>query len=73
MVAEGKAEVGDRAAINACGCIFSGEDAFIALVAGATSFQLLTGLIYRGPGIVKRINEELLALLFSQDASPAVA
>ena len=73
MVAEVKAEVGDRAAINACGGIFSGEDAFMALLAGATSVQLLTGLIYRGPGIVKRINEELLALLFSQDASPAVA
>ena len=73
MVAEVKAEVGDRAAINACGGIFSGEDAFMALQAGATSVQLLTGLIYRGPGIVKRINEELLALLFSQDASPAAA
>ncbi|MCH7745257.1 MAG: dihydroorotate dehydrogenase (quinone) [Chloroflexi bacterium] len=73
MVADVKAEVGDRAAINACGGIFSGEDAMTALLAGATTVQILTGLIYRGPGIVKRINEELLALLFSQDASPAAA
>jgi dihydroorotate dehydrogenase len=60
MVAEVRAEVGDRLAINACGGIFSGEDAWKALEAGATTVQLLTGLIYRGPGIVKRINEELL-------------
>ena len=73
MVAEVKAEVGDRAAINACGGIFSGEDALMALLAGATSVQVLTALIYRGPGIVKRINEELLALLYVQDVSPAAA
>ncbi len=73
IVAEVKAEVGDRAAINACGGIFSGEDALMALLAGATSVQVLTALIYRGPGIVKRINEELLALLYVQDVSPAAA
>jgi len=73
IVAEVKAEVGDRAAINACGGIFSGEDALMAMLAGATSVQVLTALIYRGPGIVKRINEELLALLYVQDVSPAAA
>ncbi len=73
MVAEVKAEVGERAAINACGGIFSGEDALMALLAGATSVQVLTALIYRGPGIVKRINEELLALLYVQGVSPAAA
>lgn len=60
MVREVRAEVGDRAAINACGGIFTGEDAWDALQAGATTVQLLTGLIYRGPGIVKLINRELL-------------
>ena len=60
MVREVKGEVGDRAAINACGGIFTGYDAWEALRAGATTVQLLTGLIYRGPGIVKRINRELL-------------
>ena len=63
MVAEIKAEVGDRAAINACGGIFTGEDAWEALQAGATTVQLLTGLIYRGPGIVKRVNQELLTIM----------
>ncbi len=73
MVADVKAEAGDRAAINACGGIFTGEDALMALLAGATSVQVLTALIYRGPGIVKRINEELLALLYVQGVSPAAA
>ena len=60
MVAEVKSEVGDRLAINACGGIFSGEDARMALQAGATTVQLLTALIYRGPGAVRRVNQELL-------------
>jgi dihydroorotate dehydrogenase len=63
MVADVKAEVGDRVAVNACGGVFSGEDAWKALQAGATTVQLLTGLIYRGPGIAKRINQELLTIM----------
>ena len=63
MVADIKAEVGDRMAINACGGIFSGADALAAIQAGATTVQLLTSLIYRGPGIAKRINKQLLALM----------
>ena len=57
------AEVGDAlshtVAINACGGIFTGDDALRALDAGAMTVQLLTGLIYRGPGIVRRINREM--------------
>lgn len=60
MVQDVKIEVGNRASINACGGIFTGQDAWEAIQAGATSVQLLTGLIYRGPGIVKQINHELL-------------
>ena len=68
MVAEIKAEVGDRVAINACGGIFSGEDAWKALQAGATTVQLLTGLIYRGPGVARHINRELLRLMAREGA-----
>ena len=50
-------------AINACGGIFTGEDAWEVIKAGATTVQILTSFIYRGPGVVKRINEELLALM----------
>ena len=68
MVAEVKAEAGDKVAINACGGIFSGEDAWQALQAGATTVQLLTGLIYRGPGVVRRINQELLRCMARDEA-----
>jgi dihydroorotate dehydrogenase len=51
--------VGDSVAINAVGGIFSGRDAFEALSAGADTVQILTSLIYRGPGVVRSINKEL--------------
>ena len=63
MVAEIRAEAGSTMAINACGGIFSGEDALAAIQAGATTVQILTSLIYRGPGIVRRINEQMLSLM----------
>lgn len=63
MVSELRAEIGNSMAINACGGIFSGEDALRALQAGATTVQMLTSFVYRGPGIVRRINEELLRLM----------
>ena len=63
MVREIKAEVGNRIAINACGGVFSGEDAWEAIRAGATTVQLYTALVYRGPGVVRRINNELLELM----------
>ena len=41
--------------IIASGGIFTGEDAQEKLDAGASLVQVWTGLIYEGPGIVKRI------------------
>ena len=70
MVADIRAELGKDMVINACGGIFSGKDAWQALQAGATTVQLLTGLIYRGPGIVKRINQELLRLMDESATDP---
>jgi dihydroorotate dehydrogenase len=46
--------------INACGGIFSGRDAWQAFESGASSIQLYTGLIYKGPGIAASINRELI-------------
>ena len=60
MVADVRSEVGAGVAINACGGISSGEDAWRALKAGATTVQLLTGMVYRGPGIARLICQELL-------------
>jgi dihydroorotate dehydrogenase len=45
------------------GGVFSGQDAFNLLVAGASLVQIYTGLIYEGPGIVRRVKLELLELL----------
>ena len=63
MVADIRAETGNRMAINACGGIFSGADVLAAIQAGATTVQILTSLVYRGPGIVRRINEQMLSLM----------
>ncbi len=46
--------------INAVGGIFSGKDALLAIMNGATTVQLYTALVYRGPRIVAKILEELL-------------
>ena len=60
MVREIRTAAGDGMAVNGCGGIASGEDAWRALEAGATTVQLLTALVYRGPGVARRMNQELL-------------
>jgi len=45
------------------GGVFTAEDAYRKIRAGASVVQLYTGLVYRGPSIVRDINRGLLALL----------
>ncbi len=45
------------------GGIFTAEDAYEKIRAGASLVQLVTGLIYEGPTVVNRINEGLVKLL----------
>ncbi|MDG1286887.1 MAG: quinone-dependent dihydroorotate dehydrogenase [Rickettsiales bacterium] len=45
------------------GGIASGSDAYAKIRAGASLVQLYTALVYQGPGLVARINRELLQLL----------
>jgi dihydroorotate dehydrogenase len=52
-----------RVPIIGVGGIFTGEDAYAKIRAGATLVQVYTGMIYRGPGIVKWINRELIRLM----------
>jgi dihydroorotate dehydrogenase len=47
--------------VNACGGISTASDAAACLDAGATTVQLYTGLIYRGPGVVGQIAHGLAA------------
>ena len=63
MVRDVRAQAGSGIAINACGGIFTGSDAWEALQAGADTLQVYTGLVYEGPGIVRRINSELMRIM----------
>ena len=45
------------------GGVFTAEDAYRKIRAGARVVQLYTGLVYRGPSIARDINEGLLELL----------
>ncbi len=45
------------------GGIFSSEDAIEKLKAGADLLQLYTGLVYKGPGVVKEINQGIATYL----------
>lgn len=53
-----RGKLGDRAVIIGVGGIDSPETAFERLEAGADLVQVYTGLIYQGPGVVKRILEQ---------------
>lgn len=45
------------------GGVFNAEHAYRKILLGASLVQLLTGLVYLGPGLVRRIIQELPALL----------
>ena len=59
MVRETRERVGEYAGVNASGGIFTAWDAWQALMAGADSVQVLTGFVYRGPGIARDISSGL--------------
>ena len=45
------------------GGVDSGKSAFEKITAGADVVQLYTGMVYKGPGIVKEIKKELISIL----------
>ena len=45
------------------GGVDSGQSAFEKITAGADVIQLYTGMVYKGPGIVKNIKKELISIL----------
>jgi len=51
---------GGKFSIIGVGGIHSAEDTIEKLNAGASLVQIYTGFVYEGPGLVKRINRELL-------------
>ncbi len=54
-----KAELGDAIPIIGVGGILSGEDAREKIEAGASLVQILTGMIYSGPGLVRECVQAL--------------
>jgi dihydroorotate dehydrogenase len=51
------------------GGIDSGQSAFEKIAAGATAIQLYTGMVYKGPGVVKNIKKELIEILKKEKIS----
>jgi dihydroorotate dehydrogenase len=54
---------GKKLIIIGCGGVFSAEDAYRKIKLGASLVQLITGLIYEGPLLAAKINQELPKLL----------
>jgi dihydroorotate dehydrogenase len=53
----------NRYALIASGGVFTAEDAYTKIKLGASLVQLLTALVYEGPGVVRRITRGLAELL----------
>jgi dihydroorotate dehydrogenase len=45
------------------GGIDSGQSAFEKIIAGSTAIQLYTGMVFKGPGVVRNIKKELIKIL----------
>ena len=56
-----KQELGEAVPIIGVGGIFSASNAKAKMAAGAALIQLYTGLIYRGPALVKECADALVA------------
>tara|TARA_B100001093_G_scaffold184567_1_gene177212 strand:+ start:5627 stop:6673 length:1047 start_codon:yes stop_codon:yes gene_type:complete len=56
-------ETKNKISIIGVGGVDSGESAFEKISAGANAVQLYTGMIYEGPGVVKKIKSELITTL----------
>ena len=64
-------EIGAKIPIIGVGGIFTAEDAYAKIKAGASAVQIYTGLIYQGPGLVRELKKGLVRLL-RQDGLPNI-
>lgn len=55
--------------IIAAGGIFTGDDVYAAIAAGASLVQTYTGFVYRGPAMAKRVKTELVARMEREGVS----
>jgi dihydroorotate dehydrogenase len=63
MIAALGRELGHRTLLISVGGIDGAEEAYRRIRAGASLVQVYSGLIYEGPGLVRDINDGLLACL----------
>ncbi len=56
-------ELNKKIAIIGVGGVDSGKSAFEKITSGASAIQLYTGMVYKGPGIIKEIKKELISIL----------
>ncbi len=64
--------VGRQFPLIGCGGVGSGADAYAKIRAGASLVQLYSAMVYEGPPLVRRIKDELAALL-ARDGFASVA
>lgn len=55
LIEKAKKEYGDRLTIIGCGGIFTSVDALYKFELGSQLIHLITGIIYEGPGLIKKI------------------
>jgi len=53
--------------IIGCGGIFTGQDAIDKIKAGASLLQLVTSMIYEGPGVVAKIKREMVDIMHQEN------
>lgn len=63
LLAAIRRESGPDPVLVGVGGVFTGADAYAKVRAGANLIQLYTGMVFRGPGIVRAIKRELADLL----------
>ena len=61
-----------RLPLIGCGGVFSAEDAYTKILAGASLIQLYTGMVYEGPFIARTINRQL-AILLKKDGFTSIS
>jgi len=61
IVAEVRAATDAACPITACGGVFTADDALACLRAGATTVEVYSGLVYRGPRILRELTAGLAA------------
>lgn len=70
IVAEVREAIQGAVPITACGGVFTAEDATACLRAGATTVQVYTGFVYRGPRLLRELTVGLAEAQRRKDAGP---